>query len=82
MPAAALIELNGLVAAFTFFIAVATGLLFGLAPALSVTRSEVHDSSKDSSRGSTSGRSRQRFRQVMVVTEVALALMLLASAGG
>jgi predicted permease len=81
MPAAAPIELNGLVAAFTFFIAVATGLLFGLAPALSVTRSEVHDSLKDSSRGSTSGRSRQRFRQVMVVTEVALALMLLASAG-
>ncbi len=81
MPAAAPIELNGMVVGFTFLIAVATGLLFGLAPAMTATRSSVHDSLKDSSRGSTAGRERQRFRHVMVVSEVALALMLLASAG-
>ena len=81
MPAAAPIELNFVVAGFTFLIAVATGLLFGLAPAVTATRSEVYESLKDSSRGSTAGRSSQRFRHTMVVAEVALALMLLASAG-
>jgi putative ABC transport system permease protein len=81
IPSGAPIALNQLVVFYTIAIALLTGVLFGLAPALSATRPEVQETLKDSSRGTTSGRGRQRFRQVLVTAEVALALMLLASAG-
>jgi predicted permease len=81
IPSAAPIELNWLVASYTIGIALLTGVLFGLAPALSTTRPDVQEALKDSSRGTTSGRGSQRLRQVLVTAEVALALMLLASAG-
>ena len=81
IPAAAPIELSPVVMFFTLAISVATGLLFGLAPALVATHPDVHEILKASSRSSTGGRSRQVFRQSMVAAEVAVALMLLASAG-
>jgi len=74
------IELNPLVLWFTLAVSAATGILFGIAPAISATRTGVHGTLKDSSRGSTAGRGRQSFRQAMVMTEVALALVLLAGA--
>src|SRR5689334_10983735 len=80
IPTTAPIRLNWLVLFFTLGIALATGVLFGLAPALSLARSDVRDTLNDASRGSTGGRGRQRFRQSMVVIEVAVALMLLAGA--
>lgn len=81
IPAGAVIELNGLVIGFTFAVAVLTGVLFGLAPAMAAARSQLVEALKDSSRGSTAGPGRQRFRQAMVAAEVAAALILLASAG-
>ncbi len=81
IPTAAPIELSYVVVLFTLGISVITGLLFGLAPAITAARPDIQETLKDSSRGSTSGRGRQRFRQTMVSAEVALALMLLASAG-
>ncbi len=81
IPGAASVELSRLVVFYTVGIALATGILFGMAPALSATRPDVQETLKDSSRGSTSGRRRQRLRQILVTSEVALALMLLASAG-
>jgi putative ABC transport system permease protein len=80
IPTTAPIQLNILVLLFTIGIAVLTGVLFGLAPALSLARYDVRDTLNDASRGSTGGRGRQRFRQAMVVIEVAVALMLLAGA--
>ncbi len=80
IPTTAPIRLNWLVLFFTLGIALMTGVLFGLAPALSLARSDVRDTLNDASRGSTGGRGRQRFRQSMVVIEVAVALMLLAGA--
>jgi putative ABC transport system permease protein len=80
IPTTAPIRLNWLVLFFTLGIALVTGVLFGLAPALSLARSDVRDTLNDASRGSTGGRGRQRFRQSMVVIEVAVALMLLAGA--
>ncbi len=81
IPSAAPIELSQLVVFYTIGIALLTGILFGLAPALSLTRPNVQETLKDSSRGTTSGRGRQLFRQILITGEVALALMLLASAG-
>jgi putative ABC transport system permease protein len=78
IPTTAPIRLNFLVLLFTIGIAVLTGVLFGLAPALSLARYDVRDALNDASRGSTGGPGRQRFRQAMVVIEVAVALMLLA----
>jgi len=80
IPTTAPIRLNWLVLFFTLGIALLTGALFGLAPALTLARSDVRDTLNDASRGSTGGRGRQRFRQSMVVIEVAVALMLLAGA--
>jgi putative ABC transport system permease protein len=80
IPTTAPIQLNFLVLAFTVGIAVLTGVLFGLAPALSLARPDVRNTLNDASRGSTGGRARQRFRQSMVVIEVAVALVLLAGA--
>ena len=80
IPTTAPIQMNFLVLFFTLGIAVLTGVLFGLAPALSLARSGVRDTLNDASRSSTGGRGRQRFRQAMVVIEVAVALMLLAGA--
>jgi putative ABC transport system permease protein len=81
IPTTAPIQLNFLVLCFTVGIAVLTGVLFGLAPALSLARPDVRETLNDASRGSTGGRGRQRFRQSMVVIEVAVALVLLAGAG-
>ena len=81
IPTTATIELNSLVVYFTLGISVLTGVVFGVAPALALSRTDIRGTLNDATRGSTAGRGRQRFRQVMVTAEVAIALVLLASAG-
>ena len=66
---------------FALAISVLSCLLFGLAPAVAVARSDMQASLKDSGRGSTAGRKSQRLRHAMIVAEAAVALMLLAGAG-
>jgi predicted permease len=80
IPPGVTVGLSQLVVLFTAGVSLLTGVLFGMAPALAATRPEVQETLQDSSRGSTGGRGGQRFRQVMVVVEVALALMMLAGA--
>jgi putative ABC transport system permease protein len=66
---------------FTLAIAVASGLLSGVAPALLVSRTNVSETLKESGRGASSGRVRHRLRSALVVSEVALSLVLLVGAG-
>ena len=66
---------------FTLAIAVASGLLSGVAPALLVSRTNVSETLKESGRGSSTGRARHRLRSALVVAEVALSLVLLVGAG-
>lgn len=66
------------VLAFTFAVCLATGLLFGLAPALRTSSPRVLESLKDGARGSAG---RQRMRSALVVSEIAIALALVAAAG-
>ncbi len=66
---------------FTLCMAVVTGLVFGLMPALQVPSVAVHNSLKESSRGSSQGRRHAWIRGVMVVSEIAFACVLLVGAG-
>lgn len=68
------------VLAFTTLVSLGTGVLFGLVPALHSSQSNAGDMLKDATRGS-SGAHSARTRQVLVVAEVAVSLVLLASAG-
>ena len=74
------IPMDGRVFAFAFIISLATGLLFGIAPALSVLRGNFNEALKEGGRtGATSAKN--RLRHALVATEVALALVILCGAG-
>lgn len=75
------IRLDASALGFTFLVTVAVGLLFGLAPALGATRPGLVADLKDGSAGSGKGRRGGASRRVLVVAEVALALVLLAGSG-
>ena len=62
-------------------ICVLTGVLFGLAPALQISRTNVNDVLKDAGRGSVGTRRARWFTGSMVVVELALTIVLLAGAG-
>jgi len=66
---------------FTVAVALVTGLLFGLVPALQSSNPNLNETLRDSgARGASAGRSRQRLRSSLVVGEVALSLVLLVGA--
>lgn len=75
------IRLDASALAFTFLITVTVGLLFGLAPAIGATRRSLVNDLRDGSAGSGAGRRTGGSRRVLVVAEVALALVLLAGSG-
>ncbi len=81
IPTGAPLELSSIVLLFTLGVSIATGVLFGLAPALSASKTHLQEALKDASRGSSGGRGRRIFRESMVVLEIAVALMLVSGAG-
>lgn len=81
MPRQNEIGLDGVVIAFNFAICLLTGLIFGVPPAMQISRSDLNVSLKETGRSFTAGRSGQRIRGALVISEIALALMLLAGAG-
>jgi putative ABC transport system permease protein len=66
---------------FTLLVAVATGVLAGIAPVWHFSRPNVNDTLKEGARSSTSTTSRKRFRALLVTSEIALSLVLLVGAG-
>jgi putative ABC transport system permease protein len=81
LPRAETIGLDGAVLAFVVVVSVATGIAFGLVPALPASRRDVSDALKEGARGSTEGAGRHRLRSLLVASEFALALVLSAGAG-
>lgn len=75
------IGVNARVLEFTVLIAVVTGIIFGLAPALQFSRPDLHESLNEGARGSTTGRHSRITRDILAVIEVALSLVLLIGAG-
>jgi putative ABC transport system permease protein len=75
------IEMNGPVLAVTLAVSVLTGLLFGLAPAIQLFKSDLTNSLKAATRSATGGRTQRRFQNALIISEVALSLVLLVGAG-
>jgi putative ABC transport system permease protein len=73
-------NLDARVLIVTVVISIATGIIFGLIPALASTKPELTEALKEGGRGSTTGVRRNRVRNALVITEVALALVLLVGA--
>jgi putative ABC transport system permease protein len=72
---------NLAVGGFTLLVSLAATIIFGLAPAIAVSNTDLNEALKETSRGSSAGGSKQRLRSVLVASEVALSLTLLISAG-
>jgi putative ABC transport system permease protein len=75
------IGVDGRVLAFTFGLSLLTGIIFGLLPAWSASRSSAGEALKEGGRSATAGSARQRLRSTFVVVEFAVALVLLIGAG-
>jgi predicted permease len=75
------IKLDDRVLLFTLMSALLTGLVFGLAPALTATKADLNETLREGGRKSTAGKRDRRFRHALVISEIALAMMLLVGAG-
>ena len=80
IPMLARVQLDLTTLGFTVAIAILTGVIFGLAPAIQAPRSALHDVLKDATRGTTEGRRRSLVRRALAVSEVAFACVLLVGA--
>jgi len=81
LPLLGSIRVDGASLGWTLLIAVAVGGLFGLAPALKMSGGNLQTALKDNASGMASGRSHERFRATLVISEIALACVLLVGAG-
>jgi predicted permease len=85
VPRLDVIGIDGAVLAFTFAVSIVTGIVFGVAPALRVVKIDLNTSLKSGGRSSQGesgfNTARRRLRNLLVVAEVAISLMLLIGAG-
>ena len=81
IPRVEAIALDTRVVVFAALLSVVTAIIFGLVPALKLSRPNLTAALRDSERGSTSGRRTRRLRHALIVSEVALAVTLLVGAG-
>ena len=81
LPRQTEIGFDGRVLVFALAVSVLTALIFGLAPALQFSKPDLQEVLKEGGRGAGDGFGRHRLRNVLVVSEIALALTLLIGAG-
>jgi putative ABC transport system permease protein len=75
------VRLDGKVLAFTLLVSFVTGIIFGFAPALQSSSKRLTESLKEGRKGATGGVLHQRLLNLLVITEVAVAVVLLVAAG-
>jgi putative ABC transport system permease protein len=80
LPGAA-VDLDLKVFAFAFACSLLTGVLFGTVPAWFASRADINQAIRENARGTTAGRSQHRLRHVLIIGEVAFAMILLAAGG-
>jgi predicted permease len=80
-PSMAGVHMDLWVLAFTVTVSLASGIAFGLAPALQLSKPDLNTVLRDEGRGSTGTRRRNRARSVMVIAQVALSMVLLVGSG-
>jgi predicted permease len=81
LPLLSSIRVDAAALAWTILIAAATAVLFGFAPGLRISGGNLQDALKDAGPGMSAGRKHERMRAVLVISEVALACVLLVGAG-
>jgi predicted permease len=81
LPLLSQVRLDGMALLWTVAITMTTAILFGLLPGLRASRANVQEALKDGGHGATEGRKHESLRTVLVVSEVALACVLLIGAG-
>ena len=81
LPLLSSIRIDASALAWTILIAIAAAAFFGLAPGLKMSSSNVQEALKDSGPGTSEGRKHERMRSALVISEVALACVLLIGAG-
>jgi putative ABC transport system permease protein len=81
LPRVQSIGFDAHVLGFTLALSIATAILFGLTPALQLSRPDLTTAMRDTERGASSARRTRRLRQILIVSEVALAITLLFGAG-
>jgi predicted permease len=81
LPLLGTLHIDGAALGWTVLIAVVSALAFGIVPGLRTAGGNLHETLKDTSAGSGQSRKHERIRSVLVVSEVALACMLLVGAG-
>jgi predicted permease len=81
IPLLQTVNIDSAVLVFTIAAALATGLLFGIAPALQVSKWDVQEILKEATRGSSEGSRAAWVRSLLVVSEIAVACVLLVGAG-
>lgn len=81
LPLLSRVQVDGTALAWTLLITIATAVIFGLAPGLKMSNANLQEALKDSGQGLSEGKRHERLRSVLVVSELALACVLLVGAG-
>jgi predicted permease len=81
LPLLSSVSLDGTAIGWSLLITVSTAILFGLMPGIKASRANVQEALKDGGHGTTEGRQHEKMRTALVVSEVALACILLVGAG-
>jgi predicted permease len=81
LPLMSSVRLDGAALAWTLFVAVSAAIFFGLVPALRISGGNLQEFLKDSGHGSSDGKKHEALRSALIISEIALACVLLVGAG-
>jgi predicted permease len=81
LPLLSSVRIDGAALAWTLLVGVAAAVFFGLAPSLRISNSNLQEALKDSGHGSSGGKMHEGLRSMLIVSEIALACVLLVGAG-